>query len=189
MPSTIGHALAGAAVAWTGEALAGGSPRSAQTSRLTLAAIAIAAAPDLDLLVGVHRTFTHSIAATAIVGLAAAAIAARGRAPILRVVLVCALAHASHILLDWLAIDNFPPRGVQALWPFSRDFYISGLGLFQQTQRRAFFGLEAIRVNALAVVQELIILAPVAYLAWCARQHVATAYHEGTKVEKITKNI
>lgn len=171
MPSTIGHALAGATIAWAGEAMApipSGS-RSA-ISGLALTAAAIAAAPDLDLLFDVHRTFTHSLTMTAAIGIAAAIVAARARAPVVRIALVCAAAHASHILLDWLAIDNFPPRGVQALWPFSHDFYISGAGIFRQTQRRAFFGLAAIGTNAIAVLQELLILTPIAYAVWYVRQ-------------------
>jgi inner membrane protein len=170
MPSTIGHALAGATIAWTGDALAGrrNGPTLGATG-LTFTAAAIAAAPDLDLLSEVHRTFTHSLTVTVVVGIVAAVLAARARAPVVRVALVCAAAHGSHVLLDWLAIDNFPPHGVQALWPFSHEFYISGAGLFRQTQRRAFFGLAAMRANALAVGQELVILGPIAYAAWWAR--------------------
>jgi inner membrane protein len=86
-----------------------------------------------------------------------------------RVALVCAAAHASHILLDWLAVDNYPPRGVQALWPFSQDFFISDAGIFRQTQRRAFFGLTAMRNNGIAVAQEMVILVPVAWVMWLVR--------------------
>lgn len=35
-----------------------------------------------------------------------------------------------HLLLDLLAVDESPPFGMQLLWPFSQDFYISPISLF-----------------------------------------------------------
>src|SRR5262245_21618599 len=98
MPSTIGHAFAGVTVVWAADALAP-NPKLSQErgSALTVAAAAIAAAPDLDLIFDVHRTVTHSIGATLLVAVAAAAVAAMTRAPVLRIAIVCAAAHASHI--------------------------------------------------------------------------------------------
>jgi inner membrane protein len=175
MPSTIGHALAGATVAWTAEALSPPDAQS-QSSRLAIACAVIAAAPDIDLLFGVHRTVTHSVAATVVVALAAAGVAMYARASLARVVLACAAAHASHLLLDWLAIDRFPPQGLQALWPFSREFYISGWDIFLQTERRRFFSASGIRTNTLAVARELAILAPVAWVAWLVRVKTLTRF-------------
>ena len=43
---------------------------------------------------------------------------------------VCALAYGSHVLLDWLGADQSRPPGVMALWPLTKDHYISGLNLF-----------------------------------------------------------
>jgi membrane-bound metal-dependent hydrolase YbcI (DUF457 family) len=137
--------------------------------RLTLICAAVAAAPDLDLLLRTHRTYTHSIGATLCVGLFAAAMAAYAQLPVARVALVCATAHASHILLDWLAADRTLPYGIEALWPLSQQFYISGLDLFRQTERRHFFTGAAIRANTLAVAQELLILGPLAWAVWLVR--------------------
>jgi len=84
-------------------------------------------------------------------------------------VLVLAAAHASHILLDWLAVDTTPPYGIQALWPFNHTWYISGIGMFRGTARQHFFSLDSIRENALAVAQEIAILGPIAWVAWLVR--------------------
>ena len=67
MPSPVGHALGGLAAAFVVDALA-------RRPRLTLpllgAAVAFALSPDLDLLAGSHRTYTHSLGAVAIVAVA-----------------------------------------------------------------------------------------------------------------------
>lgn len=190
MPSTIGHAIAGAAIAWVSDPYVAGQPqrstsevdprgepqRSASEVRfrgrlmaMTLACATIAGAPDADLAFGVHRTFTHSLTATALVAIIAAAVAARLRAPVLGVALTCAAAHASHLFLDWLAADNFPPYGIQLLWPFSDRWYISGLDLFLGTRHQRFFTVQAMLINARAVARELLILGPLAWIAWSIR--------------------
>ena len=56
MPSPIGHALAGVAVAWAID------PRTDR--RLALTAAGLGALPDIDLLLPMpHRTITHSLGA------------------------------------------------------------------------------------------------------------------------------
>src|SRR5262245_48602249 len=75
MPSPIGHALAGLAVA-----LVSGRPpaarfREALTNPFTLACIGLAVLPDADLLIpGFHRTATHSVTATLLVIIVAGAV-------------------------------------------------------------------------------------------------------------------
>src|SRR5688500_6057498 len=113
MASPIGHALAGLAVAWGADLIPGTrSWRTAPSSAswyeragagLTLTCAALAAAPDLDLFLGrFHRTGTHSIASVAVVALIAGWIAARARLSVARVVIMCAAAWATHLLVDWL---------------------------------------------------------------------------------------
>src|SRR5262245_43595064 len=160
MPTPLGHMLAGVAIAWGADLVPGDRAwRAASTGAswyrragngLTLACAALGALADLDLLVlRTHRTFTHSIAAVAFVGLFAAAMAANARRPILRVGVMCAAAYASHLVLDWLGIDNFAPRGIQAWWPFSRAWFISGQDLFWETARHGVFEPAALRLNAI----------------------------------------
>ena len=179
MPTSIGHALAGAAAAWTADLVPGDrawrtAPASASWYRragngLTLACAALAALPDGDLLVHSHRTFTHSIGAMIVVGLIAGALAAIADRPIVRVSLMCAAAVGTHVLLDYLAVDPMPPFGIQALWPFTRGWYISGWNILLETERRHFFTVASIAVNARAVMRELAILGPIALAIWLVR--------------------
>jgi hypothetical protein len=85
------------------------------------------------------------------------------------VALMCAAAYATHLLLDWLGVDNYPPRGLQALWPFSDAWFISNLDLFRQTARRQLATAAVIRLNLLAIGQEAAILLPILAALWLVR--------------------
>jgi inner membrane protein len=179
MPSPIGHALAGVAAAWAADLIPGDrawrtAPESASVYKragngLTLACGALAAAPDLDLLTGTHRTVTHSLGAIVCVGLVAAALAANAGKPITRVALMCAAAYGTHLLLDWLGADNYPPRGIQAFWPFSLEWFISDIDLFPQTARQQLWTSASLLKNLRAVVQEIAILGPTVFALWLVR--------------------
>jgi membrane-bound metal-dependent hydrolase YbcI (DUF457 family) len=173
MPSPIGHALAGAAIAFgsaPGLGIRGSTtePDAHRLRFLTIACAALAALPDIDLAAPyTHRTITHSLLATGVVTIIAAVVtgqvtprAAR------RTTLICAAAYASHLLLDWLAVDDTPPRGLQILWPFSDRWFISGWDLFRGTARRNLFSVVSMRANVLAALQEIATLGPVAAIAW-----------------------
>src|SRR5262249_55012377 len=145
MPSSVGHALAGVAAAWTADLIPGHRVwrPAAQTASwyrragggLTLACLILAAAPDADLLIHPHRTYTHSGGGVAIVGVLAAGVAALRRdKPVVRIALTCAAAYATHLVLDWLSADSLPPYGLQMWWPFSDAWAISGWDLFVQTE-------------------------------------------------------
>lgn len=179
MPSPIGHALGGVAAAWLVDLVPGTRGwRTAPTSAawwdragsgFTAACAALAIAPDLDLLLRTHRTVTHSLGAAVCVGLLAAALAANASRPILRVAAMCAAAYGSHLLFDWLATDRYVPYGIQVLWPFNRDWLISGWDIFPQTERRDLTTLPVIRQNVAAVASELALLGPVVVLVWLVR--------------------
>lgn len=179
MPSPIGHAIAGMAVAWTSDLVPGDrswrtAPEGAPWYRragngLTLACAAIAVAPDLDLLFVAHRTVTHSLSAVLFVGLFCAALAANAHRPIARVGWMCAAAYASHLFLDWLGTDATPPHGIEALWPLSREWFISGTDVFRQTERREVWTSATMLKNVRAVVQEIAILGPTAVALWLLR--------------------
>jgi membrane-bound metal-dependent hydrolase YbcI (DUF457 family) len=178
MPSPIGHALAGVAAAWAVDLVPGdrawrSAPESASWFKragdgLTVACVALAVSPDLDHLF-VHRTVTHSIAAVVVVGLVAAAWAANARRPIARVALMCAAAYSTHLLLDWLGTDRYPPRGIQALWPVSRGWFISNADVFAQTARQHLLTPAIMLQNFRAIVQEAAILGPVVVTLWLVR--------------------
>src|SRR3954447_20371154 len=70
MPSPIGHALAGLAVAWGSDLLPRGTGGRPEGPSPDYVCVMLAVLPDADLLLPVaHRTVTHSIGAVAAVGL------------------------------------------------------------------------------------------------------------------------
>ena len=177
VPSPIGHVLAGLSVGWLSEPAPQGLRRPDTPVALTpftLWCAAAAALPDADLLVThFHRSATHSLTATALVLIVAAVVTGKVTRPS-RWTFVGALglAHATHLLLDWLGTDRFPPPGIQLLWPFSRDFFISHVDLFPPVERRI-FRPEAFRVTAAAALVELAVLGPLALAAlWVRRRRV-----------------
>lgn len=180
MPSPFGHSIAGLAVAWAADLVPGDRawravPASASWYRragngLSVACALLAMMPDLDLAFMRHRTYTHSVAAVAIVGVLCAAVGylvAPRHA--MRIGITCATAYASHLLLDWLGVDLYPPPGLQAFWPFDSGWYISGLDLFRQTRRNHLLTWPVFSQNLLAMAQELAILGPIALALWLIR--------------------
>jgi membrane-bound metal-dependent hydrolase YbcI (DUF457 family) len=123
MPSPIGHALGGVAIAWWAV------PRRNRNAALLLAASALA--PDLDLLVGNHRGISHSAGAAVLAGGVAWMLSRRAAWA-----LAVALAWASHIALDWLSNDTRPPLGVMALWPVTAEYFKSSIEIFPPVSRR-----------------------------------------------------
>lgn len=162
MPSPIGHALGGVAVAWAVV------PRRNLSAALVLAATALA--PDLDLLVGDHRGISHSLGAAVVAGAVAwcaatvgGARAGSGSQAAARWGGAVGLAWASHVFLDWLSNDTRPPIGVMALWPMTRDYYKAAIEIFPPVSRRwgdTRFWFHNIR----AAVVELALLGPIAWL-------------------------
>ena len=86
--------------------------------------------------------------------------------PVMIAGLTIAAAYATHILLDWLGKDTAPPFGLQALWPFSSRYYISGADLFMEISRRYWKPDEFLVGNLKAGAWELLLLGPIAALAW-----------------------
>jgi inner membrane protein len=177
MPSPIGHTLAALAIRWIGRPAGSDPDRGAEAlprgrllGPLSVACVAVAVLPDIDLLFyRWHRTVTHSVGATLLVMIIAAVVTGKVTGRIgWRVVLVLGAAHASHVLLDWLGVDELPPRGIQALWPFSHDWYISNWDIFLPTERRDASSLPSILTNVRAVISELALLGPIAVVAWLA---------------------
>jgi len=170
MPSPIGHALGAVAAGLAGAELARSSSLAASSIRHPWREAALFSAvgllPDLDLLVGAHSQYTHSVGAVALV-LAVAWLATRGRD--VGLALAVALAYASHPLLDWLGQDGTPPYGVMLLWHFDPGFHNSGLDVFSGISRR--YWLPGFFVhNLAAVVREVLILGPLAVGAWLVRR-------------------
>jgi len=179
VPSPIGHVLAGAAVAYAGDAI----DHRRSPIGLVAACALLAVAADLDLLLpGHHRSFTHSLTAVAFIFIVAAAVTGEvtrlrasrfggqdGGQGRWRIALLCACAYATHLLLDWLGSDTLPPYGLQLFWPFVKRFFVSGVNLFAETERRHPFSSPTIVQNLRAAAQEVAILAPVAGALWLVR--------------------
>ncbi len=87
---------------------------------------------------------------------------------------MCAAAYGSHLLLDWLGADYYPPRGLQLLWPLNHEWYISGLDVFRQTARLRIFTRGPMMTNLRAVLQELAILGPAVTALWLVRVKALT---------------
>lgn len=149
MPSPLGHALGGIATGWLVDG---------RRQPLGEAAVyaGVGMAPDLDLLLGMHSTYTHSVGAVAVVTALAWTLRGRRRA---RWALACGAALASHILLDWLGSDTTPPLGIMALWPLSSAFYQAPWHLFPAVSRR-FHDWVFVVQNTRAVVVEMALLLP-----------------------------
>ncbi len=183
MPSPLGHALAGVSAAWlvggrlprslhgtlflplTGRA----SPPSIHVSGRAIEVALFAAlgiAPDLDLLIRAHSTYTHSVGAVVLVSLVT--LAGFGTRH-WRIALAVGAAWGSHVLLDWLGSDTSPPIGIMALWPFTRGYYQSSINLFDAISRRYWLPDQFIIGNLRAALKELIILGPLAWLAFARR--------------------
>ena len=183
MASPIGHALAGIAVAWGADLVPGTrawriAPPSASWyvragSGLTLACAVLAATPDLDLLFGrFHRTMTHSFASVAIVAAVAGLVTLRTRLPrsaMTRIVVMCAGAWATHLLVDWLSADQSTPRGIQLLWPFDGRWFISGWDVFVGSERHQLLSAATMKRNVQAVAQEIALVMPIVMVLWLVR--------------------
>jgi inner membrane protein len=162
VPSPVGHALGGLAAGWF---VAGRTPSPRRSAVADVVMLAVAgAAADLDLLFTLHRGPTHGLGVAGLVGIVVY-LATRRR----RLAAAVAAAYASHTLLDWLGTDTSPPFGIMALWPFSRDYYESGLHVFQAVSRRYWLP-EFWTFNLLALVRELAILGPIAAIAAYVRR-------------------
>ena len=185
MPSPIGHALAGAAIAWTlgGTSSPGGSTGRFTNWKLPVVCAVCAALPDIDLLyMPTHRTATHSVPVAVLLTILAVVVTGwvnpirdwAGRRFGVRtqtfvVGLACGLAWSSHILLDWLGADANPPYGVQAFWPFSGTWFHSGVDVFPGTQRRNPLSASAMLINLQAAIWETALMGSVAAAAWWFR--------------------
>jgi membrane-bound metal-dependent hydrolase YbcI (DUF457 family) len=162
MPSPLGHALGGLAAGWLASGRRTPFDRIGVRDALVFAAAGMA--PDLDLLVGTHRTAAHSLTAAAVVGFCALAVTRRAS-----YALAVGLAYASHALLDWLGSDGTPPTGIMVFWPFSRDYYYASVPVFLAISRRYWLA-EAWLYNLRAVAREILVLLPIAAAAGYVRR-------------------
>ncbi len=168
MPSPIGHALAGLAIGIAAEPLPNTTAPPSTPHLLPIAAAAIAVLPDADLLIrGFHRGATHGLGTSALVMIVAMVVTRQVTGHIWwRMVLVLGAAHGSHVFTDWIGVDPSRPSGIEALWPFSSRFYVSGVNWFPATERRIFTVPGALAINVRALAVEVATLVPVVGVVW-----------------------
>ena len=127
---------------------------------------AAAVVPDLDLLLGEHREWSHSVGAALLAGAIVWLIVRRWRWGA-----AVALAWASHVLLDWLSNDTRPPIGVMAFWPFTREYYKASIEIFPAVSRTC-CGARFWKYNVRAVAIEAAVMGPLAALVvWWHSRH------------------
>jgi membrane-bound metal-dependent hydrolase YbcI (DUF457 family) len=188
MPTPLGHALAGVAAAWGADLIPGGrhwraaAPVASFFQRvgagLTMTCAGLAVLPDLDLAFRAHRSASHSLAAVLLVTMIAATVTKWvTRWPtwrVARVALMCGAAYSTHLVLDWLAVDRYLPRGLQLFWPLSDQWYLSELDLFPRTERSQPLSLASARINVIAMAWEAAILLPLLAVLWLVRVKALT---------------
>ena len=170
MPSPVGHALGGLAVGLLGSEWPGATNRATTRApwlgrpagRAALFAV-LACSPDLDLLVGAHSMYTHSLGAAVAVTVM---LFAWLRDP--RIALAGGAAYASHVLFDWMGHDTSPPLGVMALWPLSMEHYMAPVPVLGPVSRRYWlpgFWMHNFKV----VLSELALFGAAASFVWWQR--------------------
>lgn len=170
MPTPIGHAMGGVAAGFLMAAVTGFRLRTHEVSSLPTGApkpvssiggfglfAVVGMLADIDLLFGAHRGATHSVGAILVVWIAAASFVKHRR---IWTGCVVSAAYASHVILDWLGSDPSPPFGVMALWPLSREFYLSEVQVFLRVCRE-YCVVECWNHNVAAIRRELFVLMPV----------------------------
>lgn len=184
MPSPLGHAVAGLAAGWLiagAPAPRNSTPHAANqpvanqpwisTWRAALVFAGLAVSPDLDLLVGAHSMYTHSLGAALIVTLAVAALTP-AHARRWTAAFACGGAYATHTLLDWMGNDTTPPIGIMALWPLTSEYYESNLHFFMAITRR--YWLPGFWThNLIAMFREIGTLVPLALVIYFLRRQRA----------------
>jgi membrane-bound metal-dependent hydrolase YbcI (DUF457 family) len=170
MPSPLGHSIAGLTVH---VATARDEAELLDLRRIGVIVFA-SLAPDLDLLLKLldgrnhHQQETHSLCFAALAALVSAALFKLLRWP--RPVALggaIGLSWLSHLLLDYLNRDTNPPIGLQALWPWSREFYKFPWPIFLDIGRT--LSWETLRNNLLAAAWEAVVLLPLFSLVWRLR--------------------
>jgi membrane-bound metal-dependent hydrolase YbcI (DUF457 family) len=173
MPSPIGHALAGLAVAWIAPpSTAARDQGASRSTALAWGCILLALLPDADLLWPLlHRRVTHSLTAAVAVFIIAAGVTrwVTGRVD-WRTTSLCGLAYSSHLLLDWLGADPNPPHGIRLLWPFSTEWFIADWSIFPPTERRSPLSSTTLLINARAALFECASVGLVVAALWTLRR-------------------
>jgi len=171
MPSPVGHGLAALAV----HACFARDRYDLFDGRRAAVLVGAALAPDVDLLFRLadgrnhHQMQTHGLGAALLAALLVWAWArARGWEEPGRLALLAGAAWLSHILLDYLGRDTFPPIGLMALWPLSSGYYKFPWPLLLDVGRT--LSWRTALHDLAAVAWETALLLPL--VVWCFRRRL-----------------
>lgn len=169
MPSPVAHALAGAVFGlcvhrkeipkmtwWSLSGIFEKSYFSVLRGKNLFLFGCLGVLPDSDFLFGVHSTVTHSIGAVVFLFVFVALMSGK-----MYFSIACAFAYGSHLLLDWVGGDVTAPYGIMMLWPYSQEFFLSELNIFDGICRE-FESFVCWQHNLRALVWELLVLGPLA---------------------------
>ena len=141
--------------------------------------ILVASLPDVDFIFGYlsgdpnryHHFWTHSLVFAGLFGIiAGAGIAGLFRRFSFRFGFLGFFVIFSHIFLDFFTKDTSAPLGMQLFWPFSDNFYLSSVSLFQDVYKAssssAFLKSLFVWHNLRTVLIEIAILGPMLLFFW-----------------------
>src|SRR5690606_9948713 len=171
MPTPVGHSLAGLAVHLTGR------PLDRRNTHALLGLVALANAPDLDLVPGYlignpgayHWGPTHSFAAAILAGTLVGFLARRYGFRFAPAFTLATAAWASHVVLDMLLGPGARGSvGLQAFWPLSTERFMAPVGVFRMFPAvvhevgpvRALFTRDVVPL----ILREIAVLLPVCLL-------------------------
>lgn len=181
MPSPLGHTLLG----FTAANLV--LERNFYHSAFWLALVVFAScAADLDFLPGwfigdfnrFHHGISHSVGMAFIFACLCAFFSRLVSTDYRRVFLLALIVYLSHLLGDYLGIDRVEPFGAPFLWPFSDNYYLAPVPLFQPIDHgnlgessSAVLGKIFSVNNMLAMAVEVIIVMPLwALTLWVSKK-------------------
>jgi len=186
MPSPVGHSLAGLC----GYMVARNRVDARVRGWLLLGAVILANLADLDFLPGLlaghlpayHHRATHSLLATALVGLALGGLARWRGLNGVSWGLWGPGVYLSHIVLDMLVDDPVPPFGIQLLWPFSSTYYIAPITPFAwfdyfDPALPMIWTLLTVH-NLGAILTEIVLMTPLVALSWYMGKNSRRGFRE-----------
>ena len=182
MASPVGHLLL--ALSCTGLRERSSDPRPALFWTVIVTACW---APDLDFIPGMlvgepnryHGGASHSLTGALLFSSAVVLGFWRSTSNSIRLGSMAFLAYASHLLGDWLTVDNGTPIGIPVFWPFSDIHFISPVTIFRNIQHGtdgagpvAFLVEVFSTANVLAIGLELVITLPILVAVESGRRHI-----------------
>lgn len=173
MPLPLAHSLAGYTIS-QGQRL----KFFEKTWQNVLLFVVLANLADADFVPGFfagnpnafHQLHSHSFGAAVLVGLLGACYFGRKNGKYTAYFAVITLAYFSHVVLDYFTHDMREPFGVMLWWPLSSEHFTAPNSIFVAVHKSSASGtflqsLWHVR-NGQALLRELLVMAPLALLAW-----------------------